>query len=265
MRCIFCKANTDISRSVEHIIPESLGNLEHVLPAGWVCDACNNYFSRKVEKPFIESLYGRYSRFWMRVPSKKGSVPTAIGLHLQSQSKVELFYAADGALSVGVAKGEDSARWVACEKQRKTGTLFIPSPELPDADRTTSRFIGKVALGVLAYRCMEISGSNDEIVDKPELDELRRYVRTGVPKTVWPVHVRRIYSPDCSFENAEYGKHQVLHEWRILCTPDSEFYVVIAIFGVEYAINLGGPELDGFSDWLKANNDQSPLYNLPDA
>jgi len=57
MRCIFCEADTSNSKSVEHIIPESLGNLDHVLPAGIVCDQCNNYFAVKVERPLLESAY----------------------------------------------------------------------------------------------------------------------------------------------------------------------------------------------------------------
>ena len=40
------------SRSKEHIVPQSLGGTEHILPPGVVCDKCNNYFSRAVEKPF---------------------------------------------------------------------------------------------------------------------------------------------------------------------------------------------------------------------
>ena len=39
-----------------------------------------------------------------------------------------------------------------------------------------------------------------------------------------------------------------------------EFYAIIAILGVEYAINLGGPELDGYLQWLKDNGEQSYLY-----
>jgi len=55
MRCLFCKCDSSSSRSVEHVIPESLGNHSLTLPPGVVCDNCNNYFSRKVEKPFLES------------------------------------------------------------------------------------------------------------------------------------------------------------------------------------------------------------------
>jgi hypothetical protein len=56
MRCIFCKNDSSNSKSVEHIIPESLGNTTRTLPKGVVCDTCNNYFARKVEKPFLEAL-----------------------------------------------------------------------------------------------------------------------------------------------------------------------------------------------------------------
>ncbi len=48
----FCKQCSDLSNSVEHIIPESLGNKNHVLPKGIVCDRCNNYFTLKIEKMF---------------------------------------------------------------------------------------------------------------------------------------------------------------------------------------------------------------------
>src|SRR6267154_1084155 len=53
VRCIFCKQNSALSRSVEHIVPESLGNTQHILPIGVVCDACNNYLAREVEKPLL--------------------------------------------------------------------------------------------------------------------------------------------------------------------------------------------------------------------
>ena len=30
--------------------------------------------------------------------------------------------------------------------------------------------------------------------------------------------------------------------------------------GIEYAINLGGPIIEGYDFWLKKNKDKSPLY-----
>lgn len=60
---------------MEHIIPESLGNSEHVLPVGTVCDGCNQYFSRKVERQVLESPMFRLLRADMRVPNKRGRMP----------------------------------------------------------------------------------------------------------------------------------------------------------------------------------------------
>jgi hypothetical protein len=266
MRCIFCKANSDGCVSVEHIVPESLGNTEHLLPMGWVCDTCNNYFAREVEKPFLDSLYGRSSRFEMGVPNKRGRIPPVTGLHPQSRTKIKLFHSLDdGSLSVAAADGEDASRWISFIQSHSHGTLYVPTAFAPDADTTTARFIGKVALEILALRCIDVSGANDEIVDKPELEELRRYVRFGQPKSVWPVRMRRIYPADFVFPDAAYGSHEVLHEWTILCVPDSEYYAIIAIFGIEYAINLGGPELEGYDRWLKDNGNRSPLFDTSSA
>jgi len=74
MRCIFCKKDSSKSKSCEHIIPESLGNVEHTLPPGIVCDKCNNYFSLKIEKKMLEQPYFTSLRFRQRIESKKGII-----------------------------------------------------------------------------------------------------------------------------------------------------------------------------------------------
>lgn len=40
--CLFCLRSDGGFRSREHIFPEALGNQEHILPAGVVCDRCNH-------------------------------------------------------------------------------------------------------------------------------------------------------------------------------------------------------------------------------
>jgi hypothetical protein len=260
VNCIFCKNISSNSTSVEHVIPESLGNIEHVLPQGWVCDNCNNYFAREIEKPFLDSLYGRISRFEMHVPNKKNRIPSAPGYHMQSRTRIEMFYhPEDDQLSVGAAEGEDETRWITSIKNKEPGTLCVLASNTPENDYVIARFIGKVALETLAYRCLDIAEWNDEIVNKFELDKLRKYVRLGNPKLIWPVHIRRIYSQEQKFTDFQYGSYQILHEWDILCTHQGEFFAIIAIFGIEYAINLGGPELEGYINWLNENNNKSPL------
>jgi hypothetical protein len=75
VRCIFCKTDSSSSRSREHILPESLGNEEHILPSGVVCDGCNNYFSRKLEKPVLDTPILQDLRARMKIPNKRGRVP----------------------------------------------------------------------------------------------------------------------------------------------------------------------------------------------
>ena len=265
MNCIFCKSHSDSSKSVEHIVPESLGNEDHVLPPGWVCDGCNNYLSRKVEAPFMNSEYGRRARFEMQIPSRKGRIPIVGGFHVQSRTMVDLCTDADG-LSIFASHGEDEARFIDALRAHSQGTLYVPISGEPELSYETARFIGMIALEVLAYRRIDVDEWNEELVHKKELDELRDYVRRGRPGFIWPVHVRRIYPADHQFFDKLDPEYQVLHEWDILVIPSvenpdaGEFYAVIAILGVEYTINLGGPELEGYSVWLKRNNNRSFLY-----
>lgn len=245
---------------MEHIIPESLGNVDHVLPVGWVCDHCNNYLSREVEKPFLDSEYGRSSRSWMRVPSKKGRVPSAIGFHPESRTRIALSEFAGHGLCVGAAPGEDASRWVESFLQRENGSFWFVVPDFPEYDVMTARFIGKIALEVLVKAGIGHSSWNDEIVEKQELDQLRCYVRKGHNRNMWPIHMRRIYPQNFEFLERDSETYQVLHEFQILPTDSGEYYCVIVIFGVQYAINMAAPVIEGFKTWLKENNDRSPLY-----
>jgi hypothetical protein len=54
-------------------------------------------------------------------------------------------------------------------------------------------------------------------------------------------------------------RYEVLHECRLLYTESSELYLVVAILGTEYVINMGGPEIDGYIEWLKQHSFRSPL------
>jgi hypothetical protein len=264
MRCIFCKNSSKDSKSREHILPESIGNTECFLPPGWVCDKCNNYFSRKVEAPFLNSEYGKRSRFEMRVPSKRGKIPAVTGFHPQSKSEIE-FYFHQNEICVG-STSDENIDFIKSIQSKNNGTLFIPMAGDPVNSYELSRFIGKVALEALTYRLHEIPNSNDEIVNKVELDELRNYVRYGKKGFIWPIHSRRLHSQEQAFADKNTPLFQVLNEWDILFIPDKkesntgEYYAIIAIFGFEYGINLGGPELDGYLKWLKEHEFQSYLY-----
>lgn len=212
MRCIFCKHDSSNSVSVEHIVPESLGNIDHMLPVGVVCDGCNQYFARKVERQLLESPMFRLLRADMAIPNKRGRIPA----------------------------------WVPTD-----GT------ERPDY-RQMGRFLAKVGLEVLAFKTLSVSGWNNELVDQPALDELRRFARYNEGPD-WPFTVRSLNPVNAIFKDGNQS-FELLHEFDILLTRSSEAYLAVAIFGVEMVINLGGRENDGFRGWLEENNWASPLY-----
>ncbi len=260
MHCIFCKKDSSTSRSVEHIIPESIGNIDHILPVGTVCDSCNNYIGREVEKPFLDSLYIKERRFYAGLSNKEKRIPPIEGIHLQSLTPIQLIKSPAGQqICVGAAPNVDETRWVKSLLNKQSGSLIIPVGTKPE-DYVISRFIAKVGLEVLAHRILNVPGGLSEIIDKPELDELRRYVRWGSHITDWPYSFRSLYSQDTKFYDGNEN-YEILHEFDILITDQSKYYIVVVIFGDEYALNLGGPEIDGYYRWLRMNDNSSPLYS----
>lgn len=71
MQCIFCHKDASTSTSVEHIIPESLGNKHIYLPKRYVCDACNHYFAIKIEKELLNQPYYISPRCRNEIRSKR--------------------------------------------------------------------------------------------------------------------------------------------------------------------------------------------------
>jgi hypothetical protein len=255
MRCIFCKRDSSGSTSCEHILPESLGNTTAILPPGVVCDRCNNYFSREVERPFLDSPEIRALRFHQTIPSKRGRVPSAQGLLLPG-FPIALHKTVKEplpTLAVMEAKAIDHI-----VKEGRGTILLVKEEPLPESS-IVSRFLAKVAVEALADRLRVHPGGLDYVVDETQLDEIRRYAREGYPRR-WPHHARRIYDANRHSPDAAGREVQVVHEFDLLMTPWNELFLVVAVFGLELVINFGGPEIDGYVRWLEENGSVSPLY-----
>lgn len=271
--CIFCKSSTNPSKSVEHIIPKALGNDSHVLPKGWVCDKCNNYLSCKIEKPVLDSEYFRQIRFEMQIMNRRGRIPSSnpvLGIHLETETPIYVHPSEEGVL-FSLQDKDDETEFLSSLFNTTQGSIVVPVASPPMMDYNTARFIGMLGLEILAYKSLSFDKGNIEIYNNTGLDELRDYVRYGKRDFIWPIYVRSIYNPHKYFSNKDNPEFQVLHEFDILFVPcenemkdDSlaygELYVIIAIFGIEYTINLGGPDLDGYINWLNDNDNRSFLY-----
>lgn len=143
MRCLFCKGDSSASRSREHIVPESLGNNEHVLEPGIVCDRCNNYFARNVEKPLLDSLYFKERRFSAVVPNKRGHVVPLDGFHLNSGTRVQIHTDSSAEISIRAHPDAEEAIFIKTLLENSQTTLIFPIASPPE-ERVLARFIGKV-------------------------------------------------------------------------------------------------------------------------
>ena len=74
------------------------------------------------------------------------------------------------------------------------------------------------------------------------------------------MYVRRIYDADATISVAGRPPGQVVHEFDFLPTLWEEWFFILALFGLEITINIGGPDIEGYERWLRKNKNISPLY-----
>jgi len=257
MRCIFCKEDSSSSKSIEHIVPESLGNKSYTLSQGIVCDKCNNYFASKVEKKFLEAGAIKSLRFREGVPSKKGRIPTQSGILLPNFPITVFKDSKDRQQRNYLDASEEGLKSIMIENK---GELVFPLSEDAPEDIIVSRFLGKIAIEAIASRLQGHPEGLEYIVEEAQFDPIRNHARYGIIKD-WPYNIRRIYASDRKIVDSDGNPYQTVFEYDLFSTPNQELYLIIAIFGLELAINVGGPEIEGYIDWLDANNGISPLYS----
>lgn len=249
MRCLFCKSDSSTSRSREHIVPESFGNTEHVLEPGVVCDRCNNYLAREVEKPILDSLYFKERRFSMGVPNKRGRVVPLDGLDLQSGTRVKAHADIGEGISISADQDAEAGRFFKAPLSQSKGSFVFPTAT-PLDERALARFVGKVGLEALAYRLIQAGMSHEELVDKQDLDLLRNFVRRGSGPGQWSLGRRQVY-PSAKVFSDDDACYQLLHEYELLLRPIDAAnglyacYISLVLFGEELVLNLGGPKFDG--------------------
>lgn len=268
MNCIFCNKNTDDSMSVEHVIPESLGNVSLILEKGVVCDKCNNYFATKIEKELLSQPYFISTRHRNLIKSKKGHlIPDKILIPHKGIGWVDAWfdYGEDGSCIIIFTK--EDAEKIKNIPEGQFDKLMMPlisEPEYPN--KHMSRFLAKCALEFLILRAGDKDFADVLLLDV--FNPIRKYARYG-EGVFWPYSQRRIYGEGDFFEDKSIeNRFEILHEMDFLVMnnePNSEYefngelYLVLVIMGIEYVINIGGPEIEGYYEWLKENDYKSPI------
>lgn len=236
-KCIFCQEDSSSSKSVEHIVPESLGNTQYILPKGVVCDKCNNYFSRKIEGKILSYPDFQLDRFLMAIPSKKRKVPAQNAIMQTSVgwSQIVLSYTKDNKMVVDyfgdptlLSKGKIVIPYFSGgQDDVQEGKISM--------DIVLSRFIAKIAFESFASRTINKPKVFEELYTD-NFDELRKYVRYGSRNNIckYPVFVKTAYIANKVFDE----KFEILHEFEFI-QEENEIFFSCIIFGIEYKIFLG--------------------------
>jgi hypothetical protein len=263
MRCIFCKQDSSTSRSVEHVMPESIGSKKRVLPRGMVCDKCNNYFARKVEEPVLSHPSMRNVRAWYQVPSKRGKYPSMVGNVAGTDIAVGLRRDHDGRLCIQPERGSDLDRFRESIQPDPDGNLSNPLLFKIDIDppkREMSRFLCKMALEAIAELFASDSSDTAAVVDSEFFDNIRTYARYGTNYPDWPYTQRRIYPEQTLMQHPETGEWvQAGFGCCFFMNRRRETLFAFCFYGVEFVINVGGPSIRGYEEWLQEHGNISPL------
>lgn len=266
MRCLFCKQDSSNTKSVEHIIPESLGNKTMTLPRGYVCDKCNNYFAIKVEKPFMELPEIRQLRFQEMIPNKKNKMP-----------QMDAFYNGKSPVKLGWdVKQDECMLYVDVDDKilneilcKEKGDLVFPAftnKTIIQSSIIVSRLLAKMALEAWADRLKTLEGSLDELINFKEFDQIRNHARRGTTSK-WPCSIRCLYDMDALWRCKDGTWKQKIYETDFLMIDkggkgDTKYvilYFVVVLWGIEFAINMAGPEIDEYNSWVDQHGGLSPL------
>jgi hypothetical protein len=210
-----------------------------------------------VEKPFLESDVVRSLRFEQALISKRGKIPTLAGIITPVLAPAVVTRHATGPFLASVAVPEAALPDIA---RMPVGQIVFSAPPGHPSGAVVSRLLAKIAVEVMASRLLRVPGGTEYLVSESQLDPIRNHARRGDTPN-WPYHVRSIYHRNKKWTEKSGRDVQVVHEFDVLATEWGEWFLVVAIFGTEFAINYGGPEIDGYLRWLEEHNYGSPLYS----
>lgn len=182
-RCVFCGTDSSASKSIEHIIPESLGNNTIFLEKGVVCDKCNNYFASKIEEKLLSLDVFKQVRFYNFVESKNGRIPTSDALFCGERAKVDWVKTEEG-FSMMIGLTPESIVKVMNNPPK---CFFMRGYDMQDVQKEAnnqyifSRFLAKMAVEYYVYLYLNSCDQNEEVEFEFDsvLKKVINFVRVG--------------------------------------------------------------------------------------
>lgn len=183
--CLFCRIE-GIFQTKEHIIPESLGNDTGIIE-NIICEKCQNYFGREVEKPALEKTNLAIWRAYLGIRTKKKKLPSVNldppttgvmpSFHPLTEFGIGFTAHEDGSISIDVSKPWQKKRLL----QDESEYLLVMTPWHLSI---LGRLLGKMGLELLASTDINYALSS-------KFDEIRSFVRFGNTKHLWPIYYRQ--------------------------------------------------------------------------
>jgi hypothetical protein len=167
LECIFCNLENE-AKAVEHIVSESLGNQDYIMPKGAVCDVCNNKFAKFEQTALVNSVFiMERARFGVKTKRKKNAKGKVEELEIEGDEDFRKNY-----LTV---KGLNSENFK-LDPTGKTGSLRISS--FDKSDVAASKLVLKIGLEALFK-------SQPKIYSKYDFKELRSFLLSPATSE-WP-------------------------------------------------------------------------------
>lgn len=176
MECLFC-GNGKCFTTVEHIIPESMGNDDLVLTKE-VCDKCQNYLSQ-IENYVLNKTPIGFWRTLLTIRNKKGKL-ASVNFTKLDNSKIFPDFHRDHD-NVSFRSHPDFTTEIIHPKFRNPdehGKLtYVITPKVI---LEIGRFLGKIAIELI---CL----ADRDNARETEFNSLRKYVREGSMNELWPL------------------------------------------------------------------------------
>jgi hypothetical protein len=191
-------------------------------------------------------------------------MPRLLGTHLGTEIPIGLRVAKEGdkytfgPYSIAAERDADYERLIKHISDNPDDTAFgfiigdQPPPKL------MSRFLAKMALE--AHWIRFYPNDIDTFIDEPHYDRIRNWARRGNNYDDWPFSSRRIYPEETLMRHPETNKWvQAGYAFDLFLTNRRETFFTFCLYGQEYVINVGGPSIQGYDEWLSENSNASPL------
>ncbi len=169
MNCIFCSKPVENS-SLEHIVPESLGNEHYTLALGAICRSCNNSFSDFEGKALGKSMLG-FERARLGIATKKGNAAQAQSHNIKfvgNKSFKKNFVTVSGIEEKDI------------EEITEDGQLKVRILDFDKSDMATAKLVLKIGMESIFQSRRRL------IYNKYDFTELKEHL-TKVNNENWPI------------------------------------------------------------------------------